>query len=151
MKLRLGKRVTVIAIITLVLIVVMPPLAGILFLVLQLLGDPSYDLSRFGISDLPRAALGVFLSGSVYGYLFGLFPALAASAAVAWLVAMGRTLSLPLVLICVFLGGSLGALLASPIVGVVQAMGIVVLMIGVVAAAWPIVRLSGLLEAEVSG
>lgn len=135
-------------IVGLALVVFGPPLAGMAFLALQVLHDTSYDLSRIGLSDLPQAALALAITGSAYGYLYGLIPAGAAALGVAWLAIAGKRLSLAAVLGCTLLGGGLGAVIGSPIVGATQALGIVVLMLALVSLAWWACRRTGLLAGE---
>ncbi|MBV6656893.1 MAG: hypothetical protein KI785_03900 [Devosiaceae bacterium] len=120
----------------LALIVFAPPFAGVTFVVLRLLGDPSYDLSRFSLSDVPRAVLAVGLSGSAYGYLYGLIPAFVAAIGLCWIVGSGRTLNFSSLALCVLAGGIVGAVVGSPFVGTTQALALVILMLGLTAAAW---------------
>ena len=56
-------------------VVFLPPIAGVLMLALQVLGYSSYDLSRFALSDFPRAILALAVAGTFAGYLYGLVPA----------------------------------------------------------------------------
>ncbi|MEQ8656757.1 MAG: hypothetical protein RIC24_05550 [Hyphomicrobiales bacterium] len=100
-----------------VAVVFLPPLAGILMLVLQVLGDSSYDLSRLSLADYPRALLALFMAGTLVGYLYGLVPALLSAGTLCWVILSGRPLSFGWIALAIVAGGIAGFGIMSLLIG----------------------------------
>lgn len=130
----------VLAVVAALAIIVLPPLAGMLLLVLQVLGDSSYDLSRFGLADVPRAAFALIVAGSAVGYLYGFLPGVLAALAVSLLVLKGHALTLSRIVLCLAVGGVLGLALLSPVAGGTQGIALLVVMLGVASMLWFVLR-----------
>ncbi|MFK7791236.1 MAG: hypothetical protein AB8B88_01065 [Devosiaceae bacterium] len=111
------KRLHLVLIVVCISVVFLPPLAGIIMLALQVLGDPSYDLARLSLADYPRAVFALLLSGSLVGYLYGLVPALLTSLGLAWVILSGRQLNFGWIAFAILGGGVLGFAVMSLLVG----------------------------------
>ncbi|MBO6676485.1 MAG: hypothetical protein JJ908_14570 [Rhizobiales bacterium] len=98
-------------------VVFLPPLAGILMLVLQVLGDSSYDLSRLALTDYPRAAFALLTAGTLVGYLYGVVPALLSAAFLGWVVLSGRRLTFGWIALAILGGGVAGFGVMSLLIG----------------------------------
>lgn len=119
-----------------IVIVFLPPLAGIVMLALQVLGDTSYDLSRYALSDYPRAILALLVSGSLVGYLYGLVPALLSSAVLAWVILSGRKLTFGWIALAILGGGLVGFVIMSMIIGGITSLTLTVTSLLSAALLW---------------
>lgn len=104
-------------IVTGVAVVFLPPMAGVLMLVLQVLGDSSYDLARLSLSDYPRAFFALLTAGTLVGYLYGLVPALLSAGALCWVILSGRSLSFGWIALAIIAGGIAGFGVMSLLIG----------------------------------
>lgn len=104
-------------IVTGVAVVFLPPIAGVLMLVLQVLGDSSYDLARLSLSDYPRAFFALLTAGTLVGYLYGLVPALLSAGALCWVILSGRRLSFGWIALAIIAGGIAGFGVMSLLIG----------------------------------
>lgn len=111
------KRLALTVIITGIAVVFLPPMAGNLMLVLQVLGDSSYDLARLSLSDYPRAFFALLTAGTLVGYLYGLVPALLSACALCWVILSGRSLSFGWIALAIVVGGIAGFGVMSLLIG----------------------------------
>lgn len=111
------KRLALTVVITGIAVVFLPPMAGILMLVLQVLGDSSYDLARLSLSDYPRAFFALLAAGTLVGYLYGLVPALLSAGALCWVILSGRNLSFGWIALAIVAGGIAGFGVMSLLIG----------------------------------
>ncbi len=123
-----------------VAVVFLPPIAGIVMLALQVLGNPSYDLSRFALADYPRAILALLVSGSLVGYLYGLVPAILTSLALAWVILSGRTLTFGWIALAIIGGGVLGFGIMSLIIGGITSLTLMVTSLLAASLLWLVLR-----------
>ncbi len=107
-------------------VVFLPPLAGMLMLVLQVLGDSSYDLSRLALADYPRAAFALLTAGTLVGYLYGLVPALLSAGFLGWVVLSGRQLSFGWIALAILGGGVAGFGVMSLLIGGITSLTLMV-------------------------
>lgn len=112
-----SKRLPLLIVIVGVAVVFLPPIAGILMLVLQVLGDSSYDLLRLSLADYPRAVFALLTAGTLVGYLYGLIPALLSAFALGWVILSGRRLSFGWIALAIIGGGLAGFGLMSLVIG----------------------------------
>lgn len=111
------KRLPFLFIIVGVAVVFLPPMAGVLMLALQVLGDSSYDLARLSLSDYPRAFFALLTAGTLVGYIYGLVPALLSASALCWVILSGRRLSFGWIALAIVAGGIAGFGVMSLLIG----------------------------------
>ncbi len=126
----------VLAVVTGVAIVFLPPLAGMLMLVLQVLGDSSYDLTRLTLSDYPRALLALVTAGTVVGYLYGFVPALLSACFLAWVILSGRRLAFGWIALAILIGGLVGFAIMSLLIGGITSLTLMVTTLGAASLIW---------------
>jgi hypothetical protein len=107
-------------------VVFLPPLAGVLMLVLQVLGDSSYDLSRLALADYPRAVFALLTAGTLVGYLYGVVPALLSAGFLCWVVLSGRQLSFGWITLAILGGGVAGFGVMSLLIGGITSLTLMV-------------------------
>lgn len=117
-------------------IVFLPPLAGVLMLALQVLGDNSYDLSRLVWSDYLPALFALLAAGTLVGYLYGLVPALIAVGVLSWVVLSGRKLSFGWVAVSILAGGIAGFGVMQFLIGGYYSLTLAVTMLLAVSVLW---------------
>lgn len=120
------KRLPFVFIIVGVAVVFLPPLAGILMLALQVLGDRSYDLARLSLDDYPRAFFALLTTGTLVGYLYGLVPALISAISVSWVVLSGRRLHFGWIALAILGGGVAGFGIMSLLIGGITSLTLMV-------------------------
>lgn len=121
-----GSKLRLVLVVLGVALVFIPPLSGVLMLVLQVLGDRSYDLSRLTLSDYPRALFALVTAGTLVGYLYGLVPALISALALCTLVLAGRQLTFGWIALSILGGGLLGFGVMSLLIGGITSLTLMV-------------------------
>lgn len=131
-----GKRFPLAVIVVGLMVVFLPPLAGVLMLTLQVLGDTSYDLSRFAWTDYLPALFALFAAGTLVGYLYGLVPALIAAGLLSWVIFSGRKLTFGWIAVSILAGGSAGFGVMSLFIGGIYSLTLAVTMLMAASVLW---------------
>lgn len=131
-----SQRLLLVLIVAGVMIVFLPPMAGVIMLALQVLGDRSYDLSRLALSDYPAAIFALLTAGTLVGYLYGLVPALFSAVALAWVILSGRKLSFGWISLSILAGGIVGFGVMSLIIGGITSLTLVVTSLLAASVLW---------------
>lgn len=119
-----------------VAIVFLPPMAGVIMLALQVLGDRSYDLSQLALSDYPMAIFALLTAGTLVGYLYGLVPAVLSAGTLAWVVLSGRKLSFGWIAFAILVGGIVGFGIMSLLIGGIASLTLTVTSLIAASVLW---------------
>lgn len=117
-------------------VVFLPPVAGVLMLALQVLGDASYDLSRLDLASVLPALFALLAAGTLVGYLYGLVPALIAVGVLSWVIFSGRKLTFGWVALSILAGGIAGFGVMSLLIGGIYSLTLAVTMLLAVSVLW---------------
>lgn len=117
-------------------VVFLPPVAGVLMLALQVLGDASYDLSRLDLANALPALFALLAAGTLVGYLYGLVPALIAMGVLSWVIFSGRKLTFGWVTLSILAGGVAGFGVMSLLIGGIYSLTLAVTMLLAVSVLW---------------
>lgn len=131
-----SERFPLVGIIVGLTVVFLPPMAGILMLALQVLGDTSYDLSRFAWTDYLPALFALLTAGTLVGYLYGFVPALIAAGPLSWVIFSGRRLTFGWIAVSILAGGSAGFGVMSLFIGGIYSLTLAVTMLVAASVLW---------------